>query len=122
MLKTILFFLLVPSFAFGGEETFCWSDEQDVEGMYISGTFVSGEFQNPPLALEDNRIDQCVSLEIPKLFCVSRLAKETALSTCRSEDVMNCIYDKNKDGAVGLDDLGIVISEFFSTYIGNECL
>lgn len=117
-----MFFLLVPSVLFAEEEKFCWSNNQDVEGMYISGTLVSGEFVNPPFALSNNQIDQCLSLEIPKLFCVSRLAKETSLSTCRSKDVMACIYDKNKDGGVGLDDLATVIFEFLSIHIGSECL
>ena len=122
MFRTLLFLLLVPSASFAEEEKFCWSNDQDIEGMYISGTFVSGEYVNPPFAVSDNQIDECISLEIPKLFCVSRLAKETSLSTCRSEDVMTCIYDKNKDGAVGLDDLGIVILEYLNIYLGGICL
>ena len=101
------------------EERICWSDDGSWDGLYIGGEIVRGDFAQPPFGISYD-VNKCLSAKLPRLACISRLAVESADTTCRNPEVLACVLDQDKDGAVGLDDVGQMIVLSLS-YLGQEC-
>lgn len=104
-----------PSLA---QETICWRNTPGDHWLTISGIPMHGQEVGRPLGTSV-LLDRCVTVEIPRPVCVSKLAPWVhALSERAYREA--CRFDFDGDGIVGLSDLGIAIAET-SDRLGTVC-